>query len=280
MMDDLRGRTAVITGGASGIGLAAARRFAAAGMNLVLADIEEPVLESVVGELGGSGVAVVGVRTDVADRESVEALTAAATERFGSVHVLFNNAGVGIGGPLLADDDQFYEKFDWTMGVNLMGVLHGIRSFVPAMIAHGEPAHVVNTASMAGLMPAPLGAYTVSKYATVALSELLAQETAGTNVGVSVVCPFFVKTEIGESDRNLPEHLVSIEEPTAEQEIRSEVVRDLIAGGIEPALVAEQVHDAIVGGRFWILTHPGSEDHPRERAEQIAAGTMPVQWEA
>ncbi len=279
-MDDFQGRTAVITGGASGIGLATAQRLAEAGMNLVLADIEEPVLVTVVAEMRLSGASVIGVATDVADPGSVQALAAAAHERFGPVHVLLNNAGVGIGGPLLADDDQYYEKFNWTMGVNLMGVLHGIRSFVPAMLAHGEPAHVVNTASMAGLLPAPLGAYTVSKYAAVALSELLVQETAGTNVGVSVLCPFFVKTQINDSDRNLPEHLVSMEAPSAEQEIRSEVVKDLVAGGIEPSAVADKVHEAIVDGRFWILTHPGSEDHPRARAEQIASGTSPAPWEA
>ena len=278
-MHDFDGRTAVITGGASGIGLAVAHRLAAVGMNLVLADIEEPVLESVIGDFESRGVPAIGVRTDVADRESVESLAVEAGERFGSVHVLVNNAGVAAGGPLLDDDDHFYEKFEWTMGVNLLGVLHGIRSFVPSMLAHGEPGHVVNTASMAGLIPAPFGPYTVSKYATVALSELLAQETAGTNVGVSVLCPFFVKTEIGDSDRNLPEHLVQRGEPSPEQEARSEVIRDLVAGGIDPALVAQHVQSAIVDGRFWILTHPGSENHPRERAEQIAGGTAPALWE-
>ncbi len=279
-MHDFEGRTAVITGGASGIGLATARRFAEAGMNLVLADIEEPVLETVVAEMEQSGASVIGVRCDVADLGSVQALAAAAHERFGPVHVLFNNAGVVTGGPLLADDDQFYEKFNWTMGVNLMGVLHGIRSFVPAMLAHGEPSHVVNTASMAGLLPAPIGGYTVSKYATVALSELLAQETAGTNVGVSVLCPFFVKTQISDSTRNMPEHLVQMEEPSAEDEVRTEVIRGLVAGGIEPSAVADHVHDAVIEGRFWIFTHPGSEDHPRARAEQIASGTAPAPWEA
>ncbi len=275
-MREFGGRTAVITGGASGIGLAVARRLADEGMNLVLADIEEPALHGVVADFEARDVPVLGVRTDVADVASVAALADAAADRFGPVHVLFNNAGVGIGGPLLSDDPKYLDRFAWTLGVNLWGVLYGIRAFVPGMVAHGEPAHVVTTASMAGLLPAQLGAYTVSKYGAVALSEMLVQEVAGTSVGVSVLCPGFVRTGIGESERNLPEHLVSLQEPTPEQEERGEIIREFVESGMDPAEVAGHVRDAIVDGRFWILTHPDFAELPRERAEQIVAGTAPT----
>ncbi len=272
-MDELCGRTAVVTGGASGIGLATARRLASAGMNIVLGDIEEPILEEIVSQFEADGVPTLGVRTDVADRESVDALAAATVERFGAVHVLINNAGVGLGGPLLSDDHDFYERFEWTMGVNLMGVLHGIRAFVPQMRAHGEPCHVVNTASMAGLLPAQMGAYTISKYGVVAMSEILVQEMADTNVGVSVLCPMFVQTGIDGSERNLPEDLVRFDEPTAEDEIRREIYRELVAGGIEPSVVADHVHDALLSGRFWIFTDESSADYAVQRAEHISAST-------
>jgi len=279
-MQQLQGRTAVITGGASGIGLATARRLAAEGMNIVIVDIEQPALDEAVADLGAAGAAVLGVAADVSDRASLENLRERAVERFGSVELLFNNAGVGSGGALLDPAPDYEARFDWVMSVNLGGVLNGIRAFVPAMVASGNPGHVVNTASVAGLIPAALGAYTVSKYGVVALSELLASELADTEIGVSVLCPEFVRTRIADSDRHLPEHLVRREEPSEAQEFVRAVVNDLVAGGIDPALVADKVLDAIISQRFLILTHPSSAGHLRARLEQLLAGDAPSPWDA
>jgi NAD(P)-dependent dehydrogenase (short-subunit alcohol dehydrogenase family) len=276
-MQEFAGRTAVITGGASGIGLATAERLGREGMQLVLADIEERVLVGEVARLESDGMTVIGVVTDVADYESVTALAGAAHERFGDVHVLFNNAGVGGGGPMLAPDDL--DVWDWTLGVNLRGVVHGIKAFGQAMVDHGEPSHIVNTASMAGLLPTPgLGSYTVSKYAVVAMSETLSLETSDTNLGVSVLCPGFVQTGIADSDRNLPEHMVSLEEPTEEGEMMRAAMRDLVAGGIPPSDVADRIFDGITDGRFYILPHPHFGPQVVGRAERIVAGELPTSW--
>jgi NAD(P)-dependent dehydrogenase (short-subunit alcohol dehydrogenase family) len=276
-MHDFEGRTAVITGGASGIGLATAERLGREGMNLVLADIEERVLVGEVERLGGQGIEVMAVVTDVADYASVKALAKAARERFGNVHVLFNNAGVGGGGPMLNADDL--DVWEWTLGVNLHGVVHGIKAFGQAMVDHGEPCHIINTASMAGLLPTPgLGVYTASKYAVVAMSETLSLETRETNLQVSVLCPGFVRTSIADSDRNLPEHMVDLEEPTEEGEMMRAMMRELVDGGIAPAEVAERIFEAIVSGRFAILTHPRFGPQLTGRAESIVAGSLPTSW--
>lgn len=277
-MQEFRGRTAVITGGASGIGLATAERLGREGMNLMLADIEAPVLEREVARLEAEGVSVAGTVTDTADHASVLALAEATAHRFGDVHVLFNNAGVGGGGPMLEPDDL--DVWDWTLGVNLLGVVHGIKAFGPAMVAHGEESHIVNTASMAGLLPTPgLGVYTASKYAVVAISETLAMETSDTNLSVSVLCPGFVRTGIAESDRNLPEHMVDLAEPTEEEEFLRAMVRDLVAGGIPPSEVADCVFTAISTGRFAVLPHPQYADQVVARAHSIVAGDNPTSWD-
>ncbi len=207
-MENLNGKTAVITGGASGIGLAMAHRFGAAGMNLVIGDIEVPAMESAVTELTASGYQVVSLQVDVRDIEQQRELERIAIEAFGNIHVLCNNAGVGAGGPV-ADPDNL-EVWRWTIDIDLWGVIYGCKVFLPAMIAHGEPCHVVNTASMAGHGSAPfMGAYSVAKYGVVALSETLTKEMqiAGNDVGVSVLCPAFVATGIAKSDRNMPDDL-------------------------------------------------------------------------
>jgi NAD(P)-dependent dehydrogenase (short-subunit alcohol dehydrogenase family) len=277
-MREFEGRTAVITGGASGMGLATARRLGREGMRIVLLDIEDGALATAVEEFEAADVPVLGHRTDVADIESVRSAAVATADRFGDVHVLFNNAGVGGGGPMLEPDDL--EVWDWTLGVNLMGVIHGIKVFGSAMAGHGEPCHIVNTASMAGLLPTPgLGSYTVSKYAVVAMSETLSLETVGTNLGVSVLCPGFVQTKIADADRNLPEHLVSLEEPTAEREFMRQMMRDLVAGGLPPEQVADEIFEAIRDDRFYILPHPQYVDLIRLRAVWIAKGTAPQTWE-
>ena len=277
-MREFSGKTAVITGGASGIGHGVAKRLAVEGMNLVIADIEQSALDSAVAGLEADGVSVLGVRTDVADNDSVKALAAAANEHFGDVHVLFNNAGVAGGGPILEPDD--IGVWDWVLGVDLMGVIYGIKAFGPAMVAHQEPCAIVNTASMAGLLPTPsMGAYTVAKYGVVAMSEVLSLETRETtNLRVSVLCPGFVHTRIADSDRNIPEHLVSLEEPTEESEFRRSAVRDLLASGMPPSEVAQRVFEAIVEERFYILPHPQYGEQIVARAQHIAAGGSASTW--
>ena len=277
-MREFSGKTAVVTGGASGIGHAVATRLGSERMNLVIADIEHSALDSAVAGFEARGLHVLGVHTDVANNDSVKALAAAASERFGDVHVLFNNAGVGGGGPMLEPDD--IGVWDWVLGVDLMGVIYGIKAFGPAMVAHGEPCAIVNTASMAGLLPTPsLGAYTVAKYGVVAMSEVLSLETRDlTNLRVSVLCPGFVQTRIADSDRNIPEHLVSLEEATVEREFMREAVRDLVAGGMPPSEVAERVFEAIVEERFYILPHPQYGEQIVARAEQIAVSGSVSTW--
>ena len=203
-LDGLRGRVAVITGGASGIGRALAERFATAGARLVLADVEEPALAAAGADLRAAGAEVAEVVTDVADPGAVDALADAAYQRFGAVHVVCNNAGVVSTGPSW---EQSIEDWQWVLGVDLWGVIHGVRSFVPRMLDGGEPGHIVNTASIAGLLPFPnIAPYDVAKAGVVALSEALHGElrAAGAAIGVSVLCPGVVPTRISESSRNRP----------------------------------------------------------------------------
>lgn len=270
---ELAGRVAVVTGAASGIGRAMAERFAGAGMRLVLADIEAEPLAAAADALRERGCEVAAERLDVRDGAALETLAERCFSRFGSAHVLCNNAGVASGGLLWEISEQ---DWDWVIGVNLVAVVHGIRAFVPKMIASGEPGHVVNTASIAGLTcPAFMSPYTVTKHAVVALSETLRGDLAMTDasIGVSVLCPGWVRTRINDSDRNRPggENDDASEEQTAIREL----VDGFIAGGIDPAAVAEQVHDAVVNDRFWIRTHPEMEPMVAKRCEAIIAGEAP-----
>ena len=249
---ELKGKTAVITGGASGIGLATARRFAAEGVNLVLGDVEEGPLASAVADLAATGARVEGVHCDVAEESDVVALREAALEHFGGVHVVFNNAGV-VGGPVLGTPKAVW---DWVWGVNVNGVVNGINVFVPHFLEQGE-GHVVNTASLAGLGGVPgTGPYCATKFAVVGISETLFQELAlsNTRVGVSVLCPGFVRTRIFESDRNLPRALASYAEDPVASFVR-DAAAEVVKAGIDPDDVAAAVADAVVANRFWILTH-------------------------
>lgn len=275
-MDDLNGRTAVITGGASGIGLAMAHRFGAAGMRLVLADVEDGPLEAAVEALAGDGIEVAGMQCDVSDLDAVRELEAFAREQFGNVHVLCNNAGVG-GGGLIAEPDDI-DLWRWVIDVNLWGVIYGCKTFLPAMIAHRQGAHIVNTASMAGHASAPLmGPYNVSKYGVVALSETLVKEMQMTQsgIGVSVLCPAFVQTAIGSSRRNMPDELKHDEQFAEPSEVQT-AIDQLIAAGIPAADVADTVHDAVVDNTFWILTHEESKAAITDRARQIVDGINPA----
>jgi NAD(P)-dependent dehydrogenase (short-subunit alcohol dehydrogenase family) len=248
-MKEFSGRVAVITGAASGIGLAMARRFAAEGMRLVLADVEEPALVAAVHELTSLGAEVVGVPTDVADHESVVNLRDRAFEAFGSVHVLCNNAGV-VGRSIV---ETPIEVWRWVVGVNLFGVINGCNVFLPGLVEQDE-GHVVNTASLAGLRGnAILGVYCTTKFAVVGLSESLSEElhAAGSKVGVSVICPGFVQTRIGESHRNMPAHVrASLPEETGPG------LNEAVASGIPAVEVADAVFDAVVADRLYVLNHP------------------------
>jgi len=250
-MHELVGKVAVVTGAASGIGKGMAERFAGEGMRLVLADIEPQPLAETAKVLADGGAEVLDVEADVADAAAVDHLADATYERFGAAHVLCNNAGVGAGGPLWEIE---LDDWQWVLGVNLWGVIHGIRSFVPRMVAAGEEGHVVNTASLAGLFSGPtMGPYNASKHAVVAISETLAMDlqSAAAPIGVSVLCPGFVNTRIFEADRNRPLGRFDDLDPE-----RREMARQLITAGTDPSVIAGHVVDAIRENRLHILTHP------------------------
>jgi NAD(P)-dependent dehydrogenase (short-subunit alcohol dehydrogenase family) len=258
-MQELAGRVAVVTGGASGIGRAMAKRFVDAGMHVVIADVEEGPLQTTADELG-----VVGIRTDVADAASVQALADATVERFGTAHVLCNNAGVGGGGVIA---NATLNDWKWVLDVNLWGVIHGLHSFLPLLLANGDGGHVVNTASMAGLTAWPgIGPYNASKYAVVGISETLAIELRDTAVGVSVLCPGVVNTNIFQSQRNRPAELRNPSRNPSARAANSQVTTMV---GIDAAVVADHVHDAIVDDRFWIITHPDLLTHVEERTHSL-----------
>jgi NAD(P)-dependent dehydrogenase (short-subunit alcohol dehydrogenase family) len=257
---DLRGKTAVVTGGASGIGRALALRFAREGANVVVADLDAPGMESVAAEARGLGVKALIARTDVSELAQVEALAARAFETFGAVHVLCNNAGVAAWGGL---ESASHRDWQWVLGVNLWGVIHGVEAFVPRMIARGEPAHVVNTASMAGLVASKgLGVYNTSKYAVVGLSETLAKDLKAYRIGVSVLCPMGVETRIRESERNRPAALRN------ERGAGGEPV-ELIGRSLAPDAVADMVLAAIRSNELYVITHDEALEPLRRRAERL-----------
>ena len=267
-MEELAGRTAVVTGGASGIGRAMAAAFAREGMHVVIADVEQGALDATAAELG-----VVGVRTDVADADSVAALADATIERFGGVHVLCNNAGVGGGGRIR---DLTLNDWRWVIDVNRWGVVHGLHSFLPHLLANPDGGHVVNTASVAGLLAGPgIGPYNAAKSGVVAISETLAAEldADGSAVGVSVLCPGFVRTNIFASQRNRPEDLRNPDKKTEARVANDEIIDAMLASAIEPSVVADAVLHAIRTDRFWILTHPEFVPAVLDRAQRIADAT-------
>lgn len=276
-MDQLSGRTAFITGGASGIGLATAHCLGAKGMNLVIADVEESALGTASADLGAAGYPVLAVRCDVRKLEDLQAAAQATLDRFGGVHLVFNNAGVVATGRV---EDISPEAWEWVMHVNLWGVIHGCRVFLPIMKAQGVPGHIVNTASMAGLSSGPLmSPYYVSKFGVVALSESMWQEAQldGSTVGVSVLCPGFVKTRIHQADRNRPDDVASAwVGDTGNQFIG--LLGAGVEAGHEPEDVAAIIVDAVERNRFWILPH-GEESHAavRRRADAIIDGATPPQ---
>jgi NAD(P)-dependent dehydrogenase (short-subunit alcohol dehydrogenase family) len=276
-MQEFKGRVAVVTGGASGIGLAMARRFAKAGMHIVVGDLEAAAMEEAEAELRGLNAEVLSVRCDVTKQEDVDALAARAVERFGGVHIACNNAGVGsTPGPIW---DRTLDDWKWTLGVNLWGVVHGIRTFVPLMLKQGQPAHIVNTASVAGLLSGPmLGVYHATKHAVVSMSEVLFAELkiTGAPIGVSVLCPGVVRTRIMDSARNRPADLPNagaVSPAVAEWEKQ---FRGMVESGLFPDDVAEMVFEAVQNERLYILTHAEFKEAILLRAQNIVEGKNPV----
>jgi NAD(P)-dependent dehydrogenase (short-subunit alcohol dehydrogenase family) len=272
---------AVVTGAASGMGRAFAERFAQEGMKVVLADIEEPALDSTVRELRLKEYDVLGVRTDVSKVESVEALAQRALDAYGKIHVVCNNAGVGGERGMVWEETQ--KAWDYMMGVNFWGVVHGIRAFVPKMLEHGEEGHIVNTASIAGLGPG-WGIYGVTKHAVIAMTEWLAQnlQMIDARINASVLCPSGVATNITSTWRNRPQELQEdTSTPPSIQAERMQRYRErmtqAVAAGKQPDEIAGIVMDAIRNNDFYILTHPEQEEsRVRARADLIVGRKAPT----
>jgi NAD(P)-dependent dehydrogenase (short-subunit alcohol dehydrogenase family) len=280
-MERFADRVAVVTGAGSGIGRALAKHAAREGMRVVIADVELSALEESAAEVESAGAEVVVVPTDVSRPDQVDALADLAYERFGAVHVLCNNAGVFQAGITwqreLAD-------WEWVMGVNFWGVLHGIRSFVPRMIEAGDEGHVVNTSSVAGLITGGYSApYIASKFAVLALTECLAHDlrAEGTGVGASVLVPGLVDTKIAYSTRNRPDEPPG-EAQAPDHHLVEQALRDMLErGGRPPDEVAGLVFDAVRSGRFFITTSDATESMLRERFDAVLAGDLPPisQWD-
>jgi NAD(P)-dependent dehydrogenase (short-subunit alcohol dehydrogenase family) len=270
-MRELAGKTAFVTGGASGIGLALGRAFAEAGMNVMLADIETDALADAVKSLHNVGPDVRGVACDVTDPASVEHAAKVSYQAFGNVHVVCNNAGVAGSGGI---DNISLESWRWVLDVNLMGVLHGIRTFLPHLRAHGEGGHFVNTASMAG-MDSGLGfsAYVASKFAVVGMSEGLATQLKPLGIGVSVLCPGYVRTRIGQSGRNRPQRYgpALAPDPASPAAALVAQIAERLQAGLDPAQVAAGVLAAVRTDQLYVFTHPEMRGEVEARFAAIRA---------
>ena len=281
MITDFNNKTAVLTGAGSGFGLECARIGARLGMNLVLVDVQQDALDRAAQELQAAGAAVLAQRVDVSNAAAMDALGQAVQARFGAPHFVFNNAGVGSGGLIWENSAK---DWDWVLGVNVMGVAHGVRVFTPMMLAAAaqDPAwqgHIVNTASMAGLLNAPnMGIYNVSKHAVVALSETLYQDLAlvTDQISASVLCPYFVPTGISQSHRNRPADAAPAK-PTRSQLIGQAMTDKAVGSGrVSAADVAQKVFDAIAAGQFYIYSHPKAIGSVQVRMEDIMLARNPT----
>ena len=280
MITDFRGKTAVLTGAASGFGLACARIGASLGMNLVLVDVQKDPLKQAHDELKAMGAQVMAKRVDVSDAKDMQSLAEAVQDRFGAPHLVFNNAGVGAGGLVWENTVQDWE---WLLGVNVWGVIHGVRLFTPMMLqaASQDPqwqGHIVNTASMAGLLTPPnMGIYNLTKHAVVALTETLYQDLGlvTEQVGASVLCPYFVPTGIHQSERNRPSHLAAAQ-PTASQ-LMGQAMSDkaVTSGKVSADQVAQMVFDAVRVNQFYIYSHPKALGNAQTRFDAIVQGRNP-----
>jgi NAD(P)-dependent dehydrogenase (short-subunit alcohol dehydrogenase family) len=275
-MKQFENKVAVITGAGSGFGREFARIGHKLGMRLVLADIQSDALQATIVELEGLGAQVIGEQIDVSKAVQVEGLAQAAVKKFGSIDLAFNNAGVGSGGLIW---ENSLRDWEWVMGVNVMGVVHGIHYFTPIMLAQGSEGHIVNTASMAGLLSAQLmGVYNVSKHAVVTLSETLYQDLRITNakIGTSVLCPAFVPTGIHQSHRNRPDELSNQNGPTASQlAAQKNSEKAVTSGKITAEQVALQVFDAIRDNQFYIFTHQKIMGSVETRMQDMLQGRNP-----
>jgi NAD(P)-dependent dehydrogenase (short-subunit alcohol dehydrogenase family) len=281
MITDFKGKTAVLTGAGSGFGLECARIGARLGMNLALVDVQQDALDKAAAEIQASGAAVLALKVDVSKAAEMETLGLAVQARFGAPHFVFNNAGVGAGGLIWENTTQDWE---WVIGVNLMGVAHGIRVFTPMMLeaAAKDPSyqgHIVNTASMAGLLNAPnMGIYGASKHAVVSMSETLYQDLSlvTQQVGASVLCPFFVPTGITQSQRNRPADMAAAK-PTRSQLIGQAMSDKAVGSGkVTAAEVAQMVFDAIAANQFYIYSHPKAIASVQTRMEDIMLARNPT----
>ena len=283
MITDFKNKTAVLTGAGSGFGLECARIGAQRGMNLVLADVQQDALDKAAEEMQAAGAQVLAMRVDVSKAAEMEALAAATHARFGAPHFVFNNAGVGAGGLIW---ENTVKDWDWVLGVNLMGVVHGVRLFTPMMLAaaKADPSyqgHIVNTASMAGLLNAPnMGIYNVSKHAVVSLSETLYQDLAlvTDQISASVLCPYFVPTGISQSHRNRPDDMVvQGAKPTRSQLIGQAMSDKAVGSGkVTAAEVANMVFDAMVANQFYIYSHPKAIGSVQTRMEDVLQARNPT----
>ena len=281
-MNDFKGRTAVITGAASGFGLECSRIAAREGMNVVMADVQADALAAAVREIEGLGATVMPAQLDVSKGDEVDAMAAATRARFGAPHFVFNNAGVGGGGLIW---ENSLKDWEWVLGVNLWGVVHGVRAFTPMMLeaAASDPAyqgHIVNTASMAGLLNPPnMGVYNVTKHAVVSLSETLYQDLSLVTgqVHAHVLCPYFVPTGITQSQRNRPDALKDGRAPTRSAMISQAMSDKAVSSGkVSAADVAAKVFDAMRGNHFYIYSHPQALAAVQTRLEDVVTGRNPT----
>ena len=283
MIEDFKHKTAVLTGAGSGFGLECARLGARLGMNLVLVDVQQDALERASAELQAAGAQVLACRLDVSQGAEVEALGQAVASRFGAPHLVFNNAGVATGGLIWETSAKDWE---WVLGVNLMGVAHGVRVFTPMMLDAAKAdatyrGHIVNTASMAGLLSPPnMGVYNVSKHAVVSLSETLYQDLSlvTSQIGASVLCPFFVPTGISQSLRNRPSALNQTQARPTRSQLIGQAMNDkaVASGKVSAADVAQLVFDAVAANRFYIYSHPKSIRSVQTRMEDILLARNPT----
>ena len=280
MITDFAGKTAVLTGAASGFGLECARIGARLGMNLVLVDVQQDALEQAEAEMKAAGASVLARKVDVSSAQQMEALAKAVQARFGAPHFVFNNAGVGSGGLVW---ENSVKDWEWVLGVNLWGVIHGVRLFTPMMLDAAKKqaswqGHIVNTASMAGLLTPPnMGIYNVSKHAVVSLTETLYQDLrlVSDRVGASVLCPYFVPTGISQSHRNRPGEMAD-EKPTKSQMIGQAMSDKAVGSGkVTAAEVAQRVFDAIAADQFYIFSHPKALGNVQSRMEAIVQAQNP-----